>query len=205
MATRSPQDTLDALGQAWAARDWQAVAELFDPDDMSAFRNREVAVLTDRAAIYAEARREGRQVSGWGSDAILDPGKLAAFGSEPQAPFSGTPTLTDLAARSPRDFFIACLEAQAAAGERFAERAKSRGMTVGIERESAPTREVIGEVTEGVDLVHILFRWPQASNDDHPTHVHVRTLRRSGGEWRVCLDHELRMMVSPMSAFAAFE
>jgi hypothetical protein len=203
MSPRSARETLDALDHAWALGDWQAVADLFDPADVNAFRDHELAVLTDRAAIYAEARRRGRRVSNWSSHAVLDLQRLAEFGSEPQPAFPGNLTLTDLASRSPKAFVVACLEAHAAAAEHVAARAKSLGMTTSPERVTTP--KMVGEVAEAVDVVHILLRRPNFGTDDHPTRVHVRTLRRTGGEWYICLDHELRMRISPMFAFHAFE
>ena len=205
MQSRSARDAFHALTEAWARHDWQVVSNALDPDDINAFRDRELAVLTDRAAIYAAARREGRRITGWSSNAVLDLQMLAELGSEPQVPFPGAPTLSELASFSPTAFLIACLEAQAAAGDRLAAKARSSGLIGDPGHRPAPSRRVIGELTEGDDLVHILFRRVNGDSDDHPTHVYVRTLRRVRGEWRVCLDHELRMRVSPMFAFHDFE
>ena len=100
-----------------------------DPSDLTAFRDRELAVLTDRAAMSVQARREGRRPTSWSSEAVLSPERLAEFGSEPQVPFPGTPTLAQLALLSPLEFFIACLNAHAAGVERMTAHALARDWT----------------------------------------------------------------------------
>jgi hypothetical protein len=81
----------DRLNAALAEGDWQTVGLALDPKDVARFRDRELAVLVDRAATVAQARREGHEVTSWSSMAVLDPERLNEFGSEPQVPFPGVP------------------------------------------------------------------------------------------------------------------
>jgi hypothetical protein len=200
-----PREAFDALNDALARGEWQAVALALDPDDVATFRDRELAVLTDRAAVSALARRENRRVTSWSSQAVLNLDRLAEFGSEPQVPFPGTPTLSQLASLSPLQFLVACMEAHAAGEERMIAHVRKSQLAADHKQATEPKCRVIGQLAEGDRLVHILYRWDSQGGEDHPTHVHLRTFRSMGGEWRVSLDHELSMYMSPMFAFSAFE
>jgi hypothetical protein len=63
----------------------------------------------------------------------------------------------------------------------------------------------VGEILEGDMLTHIAYRRVSAQEQDHPTHVQLRTVRLVGDEWRVCLDNESQMHFSPMFALHTFE
>jgi hypothetical protein len=101
-------------------------------------------------------------------------------------------------------FLLACAEAHAAGAERLSAMVRVRGLVEDDEQLREQDCQVIGELPEGDELVHILYR-STSVDDDHPTDVHGRTLRCVDGKWRICLDHELYMHLSPMFAFHAFE
>jgi hypothetical protein len=204
MPDSTARDAFNSLNVALAEGDWQTVGLALDPKDVATFRDRELAVLVDRAAIVAQARRQGQEVTSWSSMAVLDPERLTEFGSEPQVPFPGAPTLAELASLEPMQFLLACAEAHAAGAERLSALAHARGLAKDEEQLHAQHCQVIGELPEGDELVHVLYR-STPLDQDHPTEVHIRTLRYVDGKWRVCLDHELYMHLSPMFAFHAFD
>jgi hypothetical protein len=205
MGCRTPLEAFDHLDRAFARADWRAVIGLIDPADITAFRDHELAVLTDRTEAVLAARREGHRMQGFSSSAVLDLERLARVGSEPQEAFPGGTTLAELATLSPVDFLGACMEAGVAAAKRLKERAQEHGHLDNTTDSIRSRRRVIGVQAEGEDLAHVLYRWEGPQADSHPTCVDVRTARLRDGEWRVCIDSQLRMWVSPILAFHAFE
>jgi hypothetical protein len=205
MGCQTPLEAFNRLNSAFEGADWPTVIALLDPADVLSFRDRELAVLTDRTEAVLDARSAGRPMQGFASRAILDPERLARLGSEPQEAFPGGATLSDLAALSPVDFLATCMEAGLAAARRLRDRAKERGFRDEAGDFSSPDRRVIGVLPEGTILAHVLYRWEGAKADPHPTRVDMRTVRLIDGEWRVCMDNELYMRVSPMLAFHAFD
>jgi hypothetical protein len=205
MGCRTPLEAFDRLEIAYAEADWRAVIVLLDPADILSFRDRELAVLIDRTEAVLAARREGRQMQGFASHAILDPERLARVGTEPQEAFPGSTTLSELASLSAVDFLAACMEAGEAAAKRLRARARKSGFLGNANDFSPSTRRVIGVLSEGDTLAHVLYRWEGPQTNSHPTRVDVRTVRLIAGEWRVCMDNELYMKVSPLIAFHAFD
>ena len=59
MPDRTARGVFDSLNVALAEGDWQAVGLALDPTDVATFRDREVAILVDRAAILTQARHQG--------------------------------------------------------------------------------------------------------------------------------------------------
>jgi hypothetical protein len=144
-------------------------------------------------------------MEGFASSAVLDPERLARVGNEPQRAFPDGVTLAELARLSPRDFLAACMEAGRTAARELSKRARERGLIDETTKSSPSRRLVIGVQSEGEALAHVLYRWEGPDADAHPTRVNVSTVRLIHGDWRVCMDHELAMHVSPMLAFHAFE
>jgi len=162
---------------ALRAAQWDSAAGMIDPDMTIAFRKSELASLIawarNRDAIIAmHQRREG--TVGWSSDGRVDAALLEAYGATPLRGAPGAQTLAELAAVSPRAFIATCLEA-------------SNGPILNPDGEPIEmTRRVIGAVSEGNAIVHVLFRveGPGVEHTD-PLSVEVIRLKRAEHVWNV--------------------
>ena len=124
--------------------DWALVSELTAPEIIDRFRAGEIAQLLAWAEYMATREQTG--ASGYSSSAVIKSELLARYGHVKLQRIEGAPTIADLAAAQPKDFFANWLRLGYSARPRYAQ------------TQPEPPREIIGAVPEGEDLVQVLYR-----------------------------------------------
>ncbi len=180
----TPVGTVTAAFEALERGAWRSLAAIIDPASLVAVREQQVGFLV--------AARMMPPVGGKGGGslvAVQSPSGdlLERYGSVRVREFPGAPTIRDLTQMSPEDFFVrwqqACRHVPlwvrgAAALWRLFHRKEAEQ-----DEEQAPV--VIGAVTEGDDVAHVVYR--QAGFAD-PWRVQLVTVKRGPGGWRIALD-----------------
>lgn len=178
----TPVETVNEAFAALDRQDWRALARLFTTEWLATIRDQHLGMLGAMQA-HSKAAKTG---SGGGSLAAVQHPVgdfMQQFGSTRVRVFPGSPTVSDLASLSPEDFFVrwqeACtyaslpLRAYGAFWRLFHRETKEGG------------RLVLGSVTEGEDMAHVLYRQPGCVD---PWRADVITLKRVEGSWRLQLD-----------------
>ena len=176
----SPSDVARAFFDALRDGRWADAAALVHPDATVALRESCLAHLVAWAEHRDESRaapeRDG-MVVGYSSDGIVDSTRLARQAGTPLPAFDGRPTLGALAELEPAAFMATLLSAS--------NPAVCATMAGPFAR---PSRRVIGDVSEGEALAHVLYRAENvgvAYTDPH--HVDVVHLSCVDQDWRVTL------------------
>jgi hypothetical protein len=177
-----PEATVTAAFAAFERGAWRELADLMGAQSLAMFRDMHLSM----AVMLEQKPFEGGDSVG-GSLAAIQTGPewLTLHGNTRIRALPGAPKLSDLAALSPTEFFIAWQEASrrppvsllllAWIGRLFRRRAGAM--------ERVPV--VIGSVAESDDLVHVLYRQDGYSP---PERVDLVSVTRSNGQWRVDFD-----------------
>src|SRR6266567_3875588 len=190
-AQRSPAQTVQTALDAAARRDWGGLAALVHPDALDSLRQESLGLMI----LMAEERQAGEEASGgYNPGEVVIGQHLSRVGHERAAPFLHSPTLGQLAALPAADFFVRWCEAVYGPGP---QRDEVREV-VGLER------RMIGEVTEGDTLAHVLYRRESRHVDmselkiDVPGRVMMMPLKRVDGRWLQLLNDDLGWAVDFM-------
>jgi len=188
-AQEGPTQTVQAAFAALAQRDWLALANIVDPTRLEKFRQEELGFIllwARQKDSIAEAKRQERPWSLSGRDSV-SPETVAKVGHVQVPAFPGSPTVAQLAAIPPAEFF-----------------ARWCGVAYGADAERDPVQEVvglerrtIGQVLEGDTMAHVLYRRESRHVDmdelkiDLPGRVMEMPLKRSGRRWLLLLNDDL--------------
>src|SRR3989475_7633459 len=196
-AQLSPAQTGQTPLAAAARRDWGSLAALVHPDAMDSLRQESLGLMI----LMTEEREAGQEASGgYNPGEVVIEQHLSRVGHERAAPFLHSPTLGQLAALPAADFFVRWCEAVYGPGP---QRDEVREV-VGLER------RMIGEVTEGDTLAHVLYRRESRHVDmgelkiDLPGRVMVMPLKRVGGRWLLLFNDDLGWPVDFMGALRPY-
>jgi hypothetical protein len=171
-------DAVRAFFAALEAERWDAAAEMIDADAAAAFRVSELATLTGwaqhrDAMLAAQQRRESFV---WSSDGHLDRALVDQYGPTPLRGIRGVNTLGALVALTLPAFVATCLE--------MTNRPRFAPSDERIEL----NRRVLGGVSDGDALVHVLFRIEGPGvQHTYPHAVEIVRMKRSQDVWRVDL------------------
>ena len=196
-AQLSPIQTVQAAFGAATLRDWRGLADLVHPDALGSLRQESLGLMI----LMTEERQAGQQASGgYNPGEVVIEEHLGRVGHESASQFTHNPTLAELAALSPADFFVRWCEAVYGPGP---QRNEVREV-VGLER------RMIGEVTEADSLAHVLYRRESRHVDmgelkiDLPGRVMVMPLKRVGGRWLLLFNDDLGWPVDFMGALRPY-
>jgi hypothetical protein len=180
----SPAQTLQNAFEAFARRDWQALADFVDPKALDSLRQDGLGLTI----LKAQQVQAGEDPSGgYNPQDVVIAESLAKVASERVPGFPKNPTVAELAALSSRDFFIQwCQSAYGSASRADAT-------------DEIPTlyRRVIGSVMEGADLAQVLYRREGRGIDmgkpyaSLPGRVAVMPLRRRDRKWLLSFNDDL--------------
>jgi hypothetical protein len=170
----APADPIAVVGaafRAYEAKQWGEFATLVNSDALTYFRSEQLETADVWEAHSAEIN-EARQRS----PTNPDPGNPIL------RQFAGVKTLSELRALSPQMLLARYLEARS-------PKANPRDPDY---QPPITTREIIGEVTESPDLVHVVYRRrTDVGRYGRTESVEVIPVKRSADGWQLMLNNEL--------------
>jgi hypothetical protein len=175
MTESAPIDVARALFDALSRADWDAAAQLADPDSLAKWQQTQIALLADEAEALAEPPPKGdsgsiRQIQ---TDPATTSARLGNYGATLFPNLFGSTSLAELAGSSAAWFFSRYLEATAPI------RAAST---------SSASPHVIGELLETDAAAYVLYRWKGLGWPTQPQEVAVLRMRRGLDGWRYLVD-----------------
>ena len=177
-ASPAPTTIVQTAFRAYQAKHWTDFASLVHADALAEFRrqNLEMAELWDaHAGEMNEARKH--------ADLPTD------LGNPMLRLFAGVKTLSELRALSPQEFLARYLEARS-------PKADPRDPEY---QPPVTTREIIGEVTETPDLVHVVYRVrTDVGKYGRTESIDVVPVKRAASGWQLMLNSELSFTGSGM-------
>ena len=171
MPDPTPLQVVVAAFAAAKRQDWDSVAQVTDPSVVAEYQREQIALLVARHVPGQLKARAGSRTL----EAITDEGGLAENASfnavkDVQVPiFEESLTIGHLAALSPQEFFLRWCDASHRAHNALSD--------------DPPEWEgtLLGEVYEGKEWAHVLYREPPQTKKRSPWHVF--SLRRVDGRW----------------------
>jgi hypothetical protein len=179
-----PTEVLQNAFAALARRDWQSLADFIDPRALDSLRQESLGLTI----LMAEQVQAGKDPSGgYNPRDVVIADHLAKVGTLRVPGFPNNPTVTELVALSPRDFFVRWCEA-----------------AYGSDTEEDPVAEVpalyrriLGSVAEDSSLAQVLYRREARGVDMGKLHVSlpgrlaVMPTRLINDKWRLSLNDDL--------------
>jgi hypothetical protein len=170
-AATNPIAVVRAAFGAYEAKQWSEFAALVHPDALTYFRSDQLEAA-DVWETHSAEMNEMRQRSATKAD----------LGNPILRQFAGVKTLNELRALSPQVLLARYLEARS-------PKANSRDPDY---QPPIATREIIGEVTESPDLVHVVYRRrTDVGRYGRTESVEVIPVKRSADGWQLMLNKEL--------------
>lgn len=195
----TPAGVVERVIRALEAKRWADVAALVAPEDIERFSEDQVAELRDlemeRSVVDALRQRSS-----------LSPEVLARYAREEAETrrtrrarfaeiYEGRGTSAELARLDPEALFVLWLAASDPAEQvrrsvMHVERMHPGFTSSALQTAPAVRREIVRTEYEGPDVAHVTYReWLGAQAEEGI--LHVTSLRRIGGEWRMGVDAEL--------------
>jgi hypothetical protein len=174
----TPQKVAKQFFAALNERRWDDAIALCDPGSLGRFRDHELASLIAWAENREDMARVPGQLFGFSTEDVLSGDRLAKQATVSLRAAPGMPTIGYLAALSPAGFAAFCLKQADSAdppnGDDVTERARG---------------SVIGVVTEGESVAHVLFRFVGGGwNYDDPYYVELMRLCKGAAGWLIEAD-----------------
>jgi len=180
MLIDGPVETVAAAFHALQQRDWQALAKRISPESLRQIQQMQTgSLLALELFPFDSATRSGGSmvaINSKGIDASHERTRIRAM--------PGSPTLAELRALSPTDFFVQWQEACYRRSVWLRLYAWIWGLFHKEDQQDDPPA-VVGVVLEGNDLAHVVYR---RSGLMHPWERSVLTVRRDGDGWLLVLD-----------------
>ena len=175
-ATADPIAVVQSAFRAYEAKQWSEFAALVDADALSEFRSQQLGMAELWEAHSAELKESRQRTQ-------TNPER----GNPLLRQFAGVKTLSELRALSPQTLLARYLEARS-------PRANPQDPDY---QPPIATREIIGEVTESQDLVHVVYRvHTDVGRYGRTESVEVIPVKRSANGWQLMLNRELSFSVS---------
>jgi hypothetical protein len=170
----TPVETFHALVEALQRRQWSTAADMAEPASLADWSQLQIAALALDAGFESGTLPEGISViSAIPTDSAQVARLVDTNGDMDVSDYSfDGMTLRAVAALPPKELFARYLEL-------------TMQMRTGGDSSRLP--EVIGEVAEGQDTIHILYRWEGLGWPRQLEDVAVVTLCRSGDRWQFVL------------------
>ncbi|HEY0022280.1 MAG TPA: hypothetical protein VGB24_05200 [Longimicrobium sp.] len=183
-AQGSPAQTVQALFDAMAARQWDSAAALFTPESAAWYQREQLGLNPRPAGDDEPGSRELR---------LPDPESVTRDDSIALGLIPGLGPAAELADLPPARFVALALRVW--------------GGTLGFETATAPgARTVIGQVVENDSVAHVLYRVsPEAYMDGLPSAVRVVRLDGVDGRWLVRINRALFRSFGMMELYAAWK
>lgn len=196
MNDQTPVEAVTAAFEALEHGKWRELAALIDPDSLAAIRGMNLGLLV---SMQAAPEMADPPAGGGSLVAIQEPSNdfLNRFSSVKLRMFPGAPTVGELGSLSAKEFFVWWQEASHQVPLAFRAYSAIRRLFQHKE-ESKPF--VLGAVTEGDGLAHVLYR--QSGYGD-PWQADLITVRRSGKEWLLQIDH-FKSGLDPFQTWGTF-
>ena len=179
-----PTDVLRLAFAALQRRDWPALAGHIDSLALESLRQESIGMLI----LTTEQRLAGEEVGGgYNPYDVVISDHLPRIGSERALGFPGEPTIAQLASLSPSEFFVRWCEAV------YGDSTQEDPVREVVEL----TRRIIGEIREGDDRAHVLYRRESRHVEmgelkvNLPGRVMTMPLRNIAGQWRLRLNDDL--------------
>jgi hypothetical protein len=184
-APAEPMAVVRTAFRAYEAKQWGEFTRLVHADALTEFRSQHLG-LAEAWDVHSAEINEVRQRTETSPD----------LGNPVLHQFAGVKTLSELRALSPQAFLARYLEATS-------PKADPRDPDY---QPPIATREVIGQVTESRDLVHVVYRvHTDVGRYGRTESIEVIPVKRAASEWQLMLNSDLsftgsmRITVSPSS------
>jgi hypothetical protein len=174
----TPTQVVQAAFQAFSRGDWQTLGAMVHPDALAAFRTDQLGSAVGWTLVRRDPKTRHRNIAITPSDFVTPDAIEKAKGLR-LAEFPGEPTIGELAALSPRDFFVRWCEAA------FRNREHNPWPPM-----QGLGREVIGEIMEGDTLAHVLYR-QQMKSVGLAGSLKVMSLKQVAGHWLILLNDDV--------------
>jgi hypothetical protein len=162
----SPTEVVATAFSALESEDWSRLAELTHPDALAEYRSHQIAFLLAWAEYLS--KDESVRGGGFGSSGEIKPELLARFADQELDWVPEHPTIGELAALSPKNFFARWMRAG------YRERPLAGRRLPGI------PRQILGAVSESERLAHVVYRGMEWMPGEA---IHVMSLSRADGDW----------------------
>ncbi len=179
-----PAQTLQSAFEAFGRRDWQSFADFADPKALDSLRQDKLGLTI----LMAEQVKAGQDPSGgYNPRDVIIADHLARVGTQRVPGFPSNPTVAELAALSPRDFFVRWCEA--AYG--------SYTQADPVEEVPGLYRRILGSVAEDTGLAQVLYRrearviYMGKLHVSLPGQLSVMPLRLIDNGWRLSFNDDL--------------
>ena len=185
----SPTQTVEAMFDALARRDWSALATLVHLSALDALRQQNLGLII----LVTEERRAGKVGGGYNPQDVVIADHLPQIGNERVPGFLNNPTIAELASLSSTELFVRWCAAVYRPDPQDPVRE-----VVGLQR------RMIGEILESDSLAHVLYRRESRHVEmnelfiDLPGRVMVMPLRKEHERWRLLLNDDLGWSVDFM-------
>ena len=185
-AQQGPTSTVQIAFSALEQHDWPTLATLVHPDALATLRQHSLAQII----VLAELAKAGKPTANFGYNPgdIVIADHLPQVGDQRVPEFPTSPSINELAALSPADFFVRWCQAV------YESRPELPGSSVPHTK-----RHIIGEVMEGDTLAHVVYR--REGRWMIPWHVDIMPLRRLGDRWSLLLNDDIGESVDLMTLF----
>ena len=174
----TPAQVVRAAFQAFARGDWNTLATLVHPDALAAFRTDQLGSAVGWTLVRRDPKTRHRNIAISPSE-FVTPDAIDKARTLRLAEFPGEPTIGELAALSPPDFFVRWCEAA------FRNREHNPWPAM-----QSLKREVVGEIMEGDTLAHVLYR-QQVKSVWLAGSLKVMSLKQVAGHWLILLNDDV--------------
>lgn len=176
-ARRSASAVAAAAFEAFEQEQWKALAMLVHPKALSDFRERELEFIVmwiKTREQRMQATREGSQGFIWSVDTLTDD-MVKAIADVPIPVFADSATVGQIAALSPADFFVKYCEA----------------IYADAEFKAGEGRRILGEISEGEALAHVLYTPRSGYRFTDPWKVLRLPVTRTDNDWGILLNDDI--------------
>lgn len=173
----SPEDVFQTAVDAYASGDWRTLADLVHPDALASLRTKQLGSIVAYSVLEGEMAK-GRSV-GFSPSDFAKPEAIEQAKHVRISEFPNAPTIGELGVLSPPDFFIQWCEA--------AHRTDRHDPRPSIQKIK---RSLIGQVIEGENLAHVLYRLEVKSNELAGA-LRIMSLKRDDERWLLLLNDDI--------------